>query len=158
MKKQLTITVAMASAIMALSACRQNDQPQQTQLSSDAVCVDSVTKKRVTDNQCAHASNNGGTSNAFLWYYLGRSSAVPPMGGSILNRSYSGGYAADPYTNYRTAPPEPAPSYRSGLSASTALRSGAVPAGGFSPMAVHTSTAVSRGGFGASAHSFSAGS
>jgi uncharacterized protein YgiB involved in biofilm formation len=154
--KQLTITAAMASAILVLDACRANDQPQ---LSSDAVCVDKVSKKRVADNHCAVAQNqqqNSGASNAFLWYYLGRSSAVPPMGYSVASPTYRGSYRPDPSINYRSAPPAPPSNYRSGLMSSTSLRSGSN--AGFSPTTIRTSTAVSRGGFGASAHSFSAGS
>jgi uncharacterized protein YgiB involved in biofilm formation len=156
-KKNLTITVAMASAIMALGACRA--APPQQAINSDAVCTNKATKARVPDSNCATAQNNSGGSNAgsnaFLWYYLGRSSAVPPVGQSVIGSSYRGSYVPDPAIDYRTAPPNPAPSYRSGLTSTTSLRSGSVPSrSSFSPTTIRTSTAVSRGGFGASAHAF----
>lgn len=137
MKKQLTMTAAMAAALLSLPACsRQDDWNEDVVADRDtAVCVDQE-GVRVDDDLCARpsyaGSYNGGGSNAFLWYYLGRSSAVPYYGDSIHHRRYAGrgSFQPMPGARYDTAP------------ASTRMA---------------RSSAVSRGGLGSSSRSFGSG-
>ena len=136
MKKQIALTTAMAATLLALNACSNADEDV---IADDdtAVCVDRE-GKRVDDSQCAPqtATNNhyhgGGGSSAFLWYYIGRNSAVPYYGDSIRDSRFAGGsYDRRPGANYRPAP------------ASTRMT---------------RSAAVSRGGLGSSGRSYSSGS
>lgn len=114
MKKQLTMTTAMAAALMALPGCSSGKDDWNGDVVADkdtAVCVDKE-GKRVDDSECAPATtvNNynsgyhGGGSNAFLWYYIGRQSAVPYYGESIHDRRFVGSYQARAGTVYHSAP------------------------------------------------------
>lgn len=136
MKKHLTMTTAMAATMLALPGCSGGDDWNEDVYASGdtAICVDQE-GKRVDDDRCGndrvHYSGGGG-SNAFLWYYLGRSSAVPYYGDSIRDSRYAGygSYQPRPGANYAPAP------------ASTRMT---------------RSAAVSRGGFGSSGRSFGGG-
>jgi hypothetical protein len=132
MKKQLTMTTAMASALLALPACSSNDDWNGDVIADRdvALCVDQQ-GRRVDDDLCDD-DRGGGGSNAFLWYYLGRSSAVPYYGDSIHDRRYAGrgSWKPVPGANYGRAP------------ASTRMT---------------RSAAVSRGGLGSSGRSFGGG-
>ena len=107
MKKQLSMTSAMAAALIALPACSSNDDWNEDVVASrdTAVCVDQE-GKRVDDDLCDRDRGGGIGSSAFLWYYLGRSSAVPYYGDSIHHRRYSGrgSYTPAPGINYDRAP------------------------------------------------------
>ncbi len=113
MKKQLTMTTAMAAALMALPGCSSNDDWNGDVVADrdTAICVDQQ-GQRVDDSQCARTAyaggyHGGGGSNAFLWYYLGRSSAVPYYGESIHDRRYAGGsFQPRQGVNYAYAPAE----------------------------------------------------
>lgn len=136
MKKHLTMTTAMAATMLALPGCSGGDDWNEDVYASGdtAICVDQE-GKRVDDDQCSkdrvHYSGGGGSS-AFLWYYLGRSSAVPYYGDSIRDKRYAGhgSYQPRPGASYAAAP------------ASTRMT---------------RSAAVSRGGFGSSGRSFGGG-
>ena len=137
MKKHLTMTTAMAATMLALPGCSGGDDWNEDVYASGdtAICVDQE-GKRVDDDRCntsrAHYSGGGGGGNAFLWYYLGRSSAVPYYGDSIRDPRFAGhgSYQPRPGANYTSAP------------ASTRMT---------------RSAAVSRGGFGSSGRSFGGG-
>ncbi|NYG54848.1 hypothetical protein [Nocardioides perillae] len=48
-----------------------------------AVCVDPETEERVDDQYCDDDGGTGGVGAGFLWFYLGASSRVPALGGSV---------------------------------------------------------------------------
>jgi hypothetical protein len=130
MKKQLFMTPAMAATLLAATGCSsaEDDWNQDAIAQQDtAVCVDS-SGTRVDDDRCDDDRYRGGSS-AFLWYYIGRSSALPYYGDSIRDRRFAGrgSYRPVPGASYQRAP------------ASTR---------------VTRSQAVSRGGFGSSSRRF----
>ncbi|MCD2322982.1 hypothetical protein LQ953_03000 [Sphingomonas sp. IC-56] len=138
MRKQLTMTTAMAAALLALPACSsRNDDWEAVTDRDTAVCVDKD-GKRVDDRQCnpqargAYGGGGGGMSNAFLWYYLGRNSAVPFYGDSIRDPRYAGRGSFTPTQGVR---------YADAPRASRMTRS----------------QAVSRGGLGSRGRSFGSG-
>lgn len=135
MRKQLTMTTAMAAALAALPACSSNDGWGGDVIADrdTAVCVDQQ-GKRVDDDLCDN-DRSSGVGSAFLWYYLGRSAAVPYYGDSIYDSRYArqgryGSFAPQPGVDYARAP------------ASTKMT---------------RSQAVSRGGLGSSARRFGGG-
>ncbi|HEX8241711.1 MAG TPA: hypothetical protein VF574_18395 [Allosphingosinicella sp.] len=136
MRKQLTMTTAMAAALVALPACSSNDGWNDDVIADrdTAVCVDKQ-GSRVDDDLCNDNHRHGGGSNAFLWYYIGRNSAVPYYGDSIYDSRYArqgraGSFAPRPGVDYARAP------------ASTKMT---------------RSQAVSRGGLGSSSRRFGGG-
>lgn len=136
MRKQLSMTTAMAAALVALPACSSNDGWSDDVIADrdTAVCVDKQ-GSRVDDDLCDDDRGRSGGSSAFLWYYIGRSSAVPYYGDSIYDRRYArngrpGSFAPQPGVNYARAP------------ASTKMS---------------RSQAVSRGGLGSSSRRFGGG-
>ena len=123
--KSIELKFTLVAAAAALTTACQPDQPKQWTAQQDtAVCVDKQ-GNRVPDGQCAPqgAYHGGGGGNAFLWYYLGRQSAIPyygeRVGGGSFTRTASATYFHAPVGASMTR-----------------------------------SAAVSRGGFGSSAHSF----
>lgn len=136
MRKQLSMTTAMAAALVALPACSSNDGWNEDVIADrdTAVCVDKQ-GSRVDDDLCDDDRGRSGGSSAFLWYYIGRNSAVPYYGDSIYDRRYArqgrqGTFAPQPGVNYARAP------------ASTKMS---------------RSQAVSRGGLGSSSRRFGGG-
>jgi hypothetical protein len=138
MKKQLSMTTAMAAALLSLPGCSSDDDWNQDVVADrdTAICVDKE-GKRVDDSQCGqqtvvHHSGGSGVGTAFLWYYLGRNSAVPYYGDSIRNPRYAGLGSYEPRSGVNYAP---------------------------APMAsrMTRSAAVSRGGLGSSGRSFGGG-
>lgn len=134
MRKQLTMTTAMAATMLAIPACSSgNDWNQDVVASKDtAICVDQQ-GKRVDDDLCGTTHRGGGVgSSAFLWYYLGRASSVPYYGDSIYDRRNSGYGSFQPQSgmNYAPAPAE---------------------------TRMTRSQAISRGGLGSSARGFGSG-
>ncbi len=131
MKKQLTMTTAMAAALAALPACSSNDgwNEETTAQWDTAVCVDQQ-GQRVDDDLCDDDRRGG--SSAFLWYFIGRNSAVPYYGDSIFDRRFKGrgSFKAQPGVRYDRAP------------VSTNMT---------------RSQAISRGGLGSSGRSFGGG-
>jgi hypothetical protein len=113
MKPELKITTAIPAALLA-GACSQQDDGWGTVADRDtAICTDR-SGHRVPDADCQqHAS--GGVS-PFLWYYLGRRSAVPYYGDPVSGGSYQRAIGS---TYYR-APAE-----------SSMTRSAAISRGGF---------------------------
>jgi hypothetical protein len=132
MKKQLNMTTAMAATLLALPACSSNNGWNEDVIADQdtAICVDRQ-GTRVDDDLCDDDYDGGGSS-AFLWYYLGRSSAVPYYGDSIRDRRFAGrgSYSRAPGVVYARAP---------------AISN------------VTRSQAVSRGGLGSSGRSFGGG-
>lgn len=127
MNKQLSMTTAMAAALLSLPGCSSNDGWNEDVVADrdTAICVDKE-GKRVDDNQCGqrnvtHYGGGSGVGTAFLWYYLGRNSAVPYYGESIRNPRYAstGSYEPRAGVNYAAAP-----------AASRMTRSAAVSRGG----------------------------
>jgi hypothetical protein len=115
MNKQLSMTTAMAAALLALPGC-SNEPEWNGDVTTDrdtAICVNKE-GERVDDDQCARHSHagggyhGGGGSNAFLWYYLGRQSAVPYYGESIHDRRFAGrgSFQAQSGAVYHAAPAE----------------------------------------------------
>jgi hypothetical protein len=133
MKKQLCMTSAMAAALLALPGCSSNDGWNDEVVADRdmAVCVDGE-GRRVGDDLCGNDRGGGLGASAFLWYYLGRSAAVPYYGDSIHNRRYAanGSFTPRPGAAYSRAP--------------VATR-------------MTRSQAVSRGGLGSSSRSFGGG-
>lgn len=109
MRKQLAMTTAMAAALVALPACSSNDGWNDEVIADrdTAVCVDQQ-GARVDDDLCDDDRGRSGGSSAFLWYYIGRNSAVPYYGDSIYDRRYArgrpGSFAPQPGVNYARAP------------------------------------------------------
>lgn len=137
MKKQLTMTTAMAAALVALPGCSSGDDwNEDVYAASDtAVCVNQQ-GERVDDDLCQsrnyYSGHSGGGGNAFLWYYLGRNSAIPYYGDSIRDPRYAG------YGSYQ---PRPGATYGRAPTSTRMTRS----------------AAVSRGGLGSSGRSFGGG-
>ena len=117
--KELGITTGVAAALLA-GACSQGQPDNGWTADKDtAICVDQQ-GHRVPDGQCPQqrvASAGGGIgASPFLWYYLGRASAVPYYG----DRVSGGSYAPAAGRSYFRAP------------AATAMtRSAAISRGGF---------------------------
>lgn len=136
MRKQLSMTTAMAAALVALPAC-SSDNGWNEEVIADrdtAVCVDQQ-GSRVDDDLCDDGRRGGVGPGAFMWYYLGRSAAVPYYGDSIYDRRFArhgrpGTFAPQPGVDYARAP------------ASTKMT---------------RSQAVSRGGLGSSSRRFGSG-
>lgn len=137
MRKQLTMTTAMAAALLALPACSSDNEWNEDVVADKdtAVCVDKE-GKRVEDTQCSrqasHHGGGSGISSAFLWYYIGRNSAVPYYGDSINDRRFAGrgSFQPRPGVDYARAP---------------------------AAAGMTRSRAVSRGGLGASGRHFGGG-
>jgi hypothetical protein len=137
MRKQLSMTTAMAAALVALPACSSSNGWNEDVVADrdTAVCVDKQ-GARVDDDLCSDdRHHHSGGSNAFLWYYIGRNSAVPYYGDSIYDRRYArqgrtGSFTRQPGVDYARAP------------ASTKIT---------------RSQAVSRGGLGSSSRRFGGG-
>ena len=125
MKKQLTMTTAMAAALVSLPGCSSNDGWNDDVVADrdTAICVDKD-GNRVADSQCGQRTvyhGGGGGGNAFLWYYLGRNSAVPYYGESIHSTRYAGRGSFTPSAGV---------SYADAPAASRMTRSAAVSRGG----------------------------
>jgi len=136
MKKHLGMTTAMAAALLALPACSSNDDWNEDVVAErdTAICVNQE-GERVDDDLCDDdraRGGGGGVTSAFLWYYIGRNSAIPYYGDSIHHSRYKG------YGSYKPA---------SGVSYGRAPKT----------TNVTRSQAVSRGGFGSSSRSFGGG-
>lgn len=77
----VSVTVgAVLTAGIALAGCSA-DEPDHTE-----ICVDSQTMERVPDERCEQHSLS---SSTFLWYYLGRSFAAPPVGSKVTSGSFT---------------------------------------------------------------------
>lgn len=81
----LNLTLVAASAVT-LAACDQQPDHWVAQQET-AVCVDQ-SGNRVPDADC-QTYHPGGVGNAFLWYYLGRNSAVPYYGERVSGGSFT---------------------------------------------------------------------
>lgn len=107
-EKRHEMTVLMAAALLGLPfACSVGDNNWNEEVIADqdtAICVNRE-GQRVDDDYCDDDFGGGGSS-AFLWYYLGRSSAVPYYGDSIRDRRFAGrgSYSRQPGVTYARAP------------------------------------------------------
>lgn len=125
MKKKIILSATLAAALAATAACSRSPGYYDNGYyagQNTAVCVDRM-GNRVPDTQCG-GGGYAGANNAFLWYYLGRSSVIPYYGTHVGGGSYT-----------RTAG---ATYFHAPVSAN-----------------VTRSVAVSRGGLGSSARSYS---
>lgn len=99
MKKHLTMTTAMAAALLALPGCSSGgDDWNDGEIVADrdtAICVD-TNGTRVDDAQCEQRQtatggyHGGGGGNGFMWYYLGRNSRIPYYGDSTFEPRFGG--------------------------------------------------------------------
>jgi hypothetical protein len=110
MRKQLSMTTAMAAALVALPACSSNDGWSDDVVADrdTAVCVDRQ-GRRVDDDRCVTGRHGGGVPSAFLWYYIGRNAALPYHGDSIYDRRFArrgaaGSFVPRPGVDYARAP------------------------------------------------------
>ena len=131
MKKQLTMTTAMAATLLALPACTSSNNGWDEDVIADndtAICVNAE-GERVDDDLC---DDDRYRSSGFMYYYLGRGSRVPYYGDSIRDKRYAGygSYQRQTGASYGRAPYE---------------------------TRMTRSAAVSRGGLGSSSRSFGGG-
>lgn len=117
MKGELKVTTAIAAALLAGACSSTPDNGWgETAERDTAICTDR-NGQRVPETNCQqHVSHGGGAANAFLWYYLARSSVVPYYG----DRVGGGSYQRAAGTSYFRAP-----------AASSMTRSAAISRGGF---------------------------
>lgn len=117
MNSELKITTAIAAALLAGACSSQSDNGWKTADRDTAICTDK-SGNRVPDANCPQQRTygGGGVSSAFLWYYLGRNSAVPYYG----ERVGGGSFQRAAGTSYFRAPAETSMS-----------RSAAISRGGF---------------------------
>lgn len=114
LKIDLKITTGVAAALLA-SGCGQKDNGWVADKDT-AVCTDKQ-GQRVADDNCQRPHVGGGVgSSAFLWYFLGRNSAVPYYG----ERVRGGSFSRAPGTSYFRAP-----------AGSSMTRAAAISRGGF---------------------------
>ena len=127
MKKQMFMTTAMAAALAGLPGCSSDNNGWNEEVIADrdtAVCVDQQ-GQRVDDDLCDNdRPRTSGMGNAFLWYYIGRSAAVPYYGDSIHDRRYSR------YARYNSFSPRPGVAYGRAPATTRMTRSQAVSRGG----------------------------
>ena len=126
MKKTMIMTTAMAAALAGLPGCSSNNDGWNEDVIADrdtAVCVDQQ-GQRVDDDLCDDDRGRSGGSSAFLWYYIGRNSAVPYYGDSIHDRRYSR------YARYNSYSPTPGIAYGRAPTSTRMTRSQAVSRGG----------------------------
>jgi hypothetical protein len=126
-KKNYVMTTAMAAALASLPACSSNDGWNEEVIADrdTAVCVDQQ-GTRVDDSRCGTNRSHGGSGvgSAFLWYYIGRSAAVPYYGDSIRDPRYAR------YARYNSFSPKPGLSYARAPAGTRMTRSQAVSRGG----------------------------
>lgn len=89
MKSELKITTAIAAALLAGACSQQQDNDWgETAERDTAICTDR-NGQRVPEANCQQRAHAGsGVGNAFLWYYLGRSSVIPYYGDRVGGGSY----------------------------------------------------------------------
>lgn len=132
MKKQLSMTTAMAAALTGLSGCSSTNDWDDGYAYADrdtAVCVDQ-NGQRVDDDQCDDRRYRSYGGSFVHYYYIGRGSAIPFYGDTIDDARYKGSFAPQAGATYYPSP------------ADTRMT---------------RSQAVSRGGLGSSSRSFGSG-
>jgi hypothetical protein len=106
MKKQLTMTSAMAAALIALPACSSSNGWEEDVVADQdvAICVD-PDGRRVDDDLC---DDDRYRSSGFLLYYMGRGARLPYYNDSIRDPRFAGkgSYNYVPGTSYGRAPIE----------------------------------------------------
>lgn len=99
MKAKLSITAAVAAA-MSLTACGAREPSYNDGWNNDndtVVCTDRK-GRRVPDWKCKKRYSGGGSSYAFVWFYMNRGGYVPAYGQAV-NRRY-GSYRPLPGRSY----------------------------------------------------------
>jgi hypothetical protein len=117
MKNDLRLTTAIAAALLA-GGCHQEPDNGWTTDRDTAICTDQQ-GTRVADQNCQQQRQAAGghvASSPFLWYFLGRNSAVPYYG----ERATGGSFTRAAGRSYFRAP-----------SGSAMTRSAAISRGGF---------------------------
>ena len=121
MRRSTSVTLGVTALLAAgLTSCSSSDGED-----ASAVCVDAQTQQRVDDDRCDDDPSNGSVAGSpFLWYFLGRATAIPPFGVPIVG--YAGGYSVPRgVSGIRTRMPSAgAPSGYKGGSRSTVSRGG----------------------------------
>ena len=118
------ITALLAAGLTACGSGGNDDEV-------NAVCVDAQTQERIDDDRCDDDPSDGSIAGSpFLWYFLGRATAIPPFGVPVVG-VYGGSFSAPGAGRYRTGLP------RAG--APSTFKGGTV-----------RKSTVSRGGFGGS--------
>lgn len=105
MKKQLTMTSAMAAALLALPACSTSDDEWNEDVYADsdtAICVDAE-GERVDNDLCDDDGYR--RSYGYSHYYFGGRSRIPYYGESVHDRRYAGQGSFTPAAGVRYAPP-----------------------------------------------------
>lgn len=104
MKKQLTMTSAMAAALIALPGCSTGEEwNEESYAESDtAICVNEV-GERVDDDLCDD-DYRGGRLVGFFPYYLRSKSRIPYYGDSVHDRRFVGSRTPAPGVRYAEAP------------------------------------------------------
>lgn len=90
-KSTLKLTTVMAAAILAAgcdSSDKFNPNDGWSAAENTAVCTDAK-GQRVDDTSCRRPRTAG--MPAYMWYYMGRGSYVPPYGGRVGGGSFSRG-------------------------------------------------------------------
>jgi hypothetical protein len=104
MKKELTMTTAMAAALLAIPACSSSDGwDQQTYADRDTVVCVNQAGERVDDDLC---DRRGYGYGGFSHYYFRRGAPLPYYGDSVHDRRFAGAgsFGAEPGTRYAQAP------------------------------------------------------
>lgn len=116
MRNDLTLTTAIAAALLAAGCHKEQDNGWTTDRDT-AICTDKQ-GTRVADQNCQQQRYAGGgyVGSPFLWYFLGRNSAVPYYG----ERATGGSFTRAAGRSYFRAP-----------SGSSMTRAAAVSRGGF---------------------------
>lgn len=174
MKREIRIPLVISLAAATLMACSKKEEEYTPQVTGEPtqICVDKQ-GNHVEESKCGTAVvktapanlvttngqptqitnnygggyNNSGSNDAFMWYFLGRSMAMPPYGYHVYGGSY---YASPVYhysvasSRYYTRVPSVSQSYRG--TPSYNARTSAYSSGRSS----FSSSSVSRGGFGSS--------
>lgn len=137
-KKRFVLAATLAAALAMTAGCKRqggwddgNYAYNNYAGQNTALCVDRRNNQRLPDSYCQRGYNGGG-ANPFLWYYLGRSSAIPYYGEPVRGGSFTRTAGA---TYFHTTP------------SMNMTRSVAISRGGFGSSA-RSSFSGARGGFG----------
>lgn len=127
---KLTHVLLMASAITTLAACGQPQPSYDDDWVADKptrVCKDK-NGYRQSDDKCRRSGGSG--ASAFMWYYLGRNSYVPPVGSKFSPSTVGSARPVAGTTYYTAAPKAPASAVtRGGFGSSVSSKGGSFSSG-----------------------------